>query len=173
MQSTVGAGSNFWFTAALEPARSIVQRTPAAQAPAHAIPVDWQGLRVLVVDDNALNRAVAEGMLHAIGLQTDVAEDGAQALMKLQSSGPQYFSCVLMDMQMPHMDGISATRALRQLPGFEHLPVIAMTAHTAVQDVERSLAAGMNAHLSKPLLESALHTVLQEWLGAAATQLYG
>lgn len=168
VQSTVGAGSNFWFTAVLEPARSIVQRTPAAQAPAHAIPMDWQGLRVLVVDDNALNRAVAEGMLHAIGLQTDVAEDGAQALMKLQSFGPQYFSCVLMDMQMPHMNGISATRALRQLPGFEHLPVIAMTAHTAVQDVERSLAAGMNAHLSKPLLESALHTVLQEWLGAAA-----
>ncbi len=167
VQSTVGAGSNFWFTAVLEPARSIVPRTPAAQKQTHAIPVDWQGLRVLVVDDNALNRAVAEGMLHAIGLQTDVAEDGAQALMKLQSFGPQYFRCVLMDMQMPHMDGISATRALRQLPGFEKLPVIAMTAHTAIQDVERALAAGMNAHLSKPLLESALHAVLQEWLGAA------
>src|SRR5690606_17644145 len=102
--------------------------------------------------------------------QTECAEDGAQALQRLQSVGPDYYSCILMDIQMPQMDGISATRALRKLPGFGVLPVIAMTAHTGVQDKERAQAAGMNAHLSKPLLESALHQVLQQWLGACTHQ---
>lgn len=165
VHSTLGQGSTFWFTAVLEPARTPVPRHQAVlQAPPVAA-TEWQGLRIFVVDDNPLNRAVAEGMLHALGLQTETAEDGAQALLHLQNVGPDYFSCVLMDLQMPHMDGISATKALRQLPGFEQLPVIAMTAHTGVQDMTRTQAAGMNAHLSKPLLESALHAVLQKWMG--------
>ena len=166
VHSTLGQGSTFWFTAVVEPARTPVPRvqTHALLQQAHTSINHWQGLRVLVVDDNPLNRAVAEGMLHALGLQTEVAEDGAQALLKLQNLGPDYFACVLMDIQMPHLDGFSATQAIRKLPGFANLPIIAMTAHTAVQDVERTHAAGMNAHLSKPLLEPALHQVLQEWL---------
>lgn len=169
VHSTLGQGSTFWFTAVLEPARSAIHpsTTPALQQQSHTPANTWQGLRILVVDDNPLNRAVAEGMLHVLGLHTEIAEDGVQALAQLQDVGPDYYACVLMDIQMPHMDGLSATQALRQLPGFAHLPVIAMTAHTAVQDVERAHAAGMNAHLSKPLLESALHHVLQEWLGNA------
>jgi signal transduction histidine kinase/DNA-binding response OmpR family regulator/HAMP domain-containing protein len=170
VHSTLGQGSTFWFTAVLEPARSYVHalpQTPALQQQSHTPANTWQGLRILVVDDNPLNRAVAEGMLHVLGLQTEVAEDGLQALERLEHAGPGYYACVLMDIQMPHMDGLSATQALRQRPGFAHLPVIAMTAHTAVQDVERAHAAGMNAHLSKPLLESALHHALQEWLGSA------
>lgn len=165
VHSTLGQGSTFWFTAALEPARTPVPRHQTVLQSTPEIVAEWQGLRVLVVDDNPLNRAVAEGMLHALGLHTETAEDGAQALLHLQTVGPHYFSCVLMDLQMPHMDGISATKALRQISGFAHLPIIAMTAYTGVQDVERTQAAGMNAHLSKPLLESALHHVLQEWLG--------
>ena len=166
VESTLGQGSTFWFTAVLEPARTPVLRTVGKTLlqQAQASPNTWTGLRILVVDDNPLNRAVAEGMLHALGLLTEVAEDGAQALLKLQAVGPTYFDCVLMDIQMPHMDGLSATHAIRKLDGFAALPIIAMTAHTAVQDVERTQTAGMNAHLSKPLLESALHHVLQEWL---------
>lgn len=167
VKSTLGQGSMFWFTAVLEPARIPVVRHLALLQPTQAPAVEWRGLRILVVDDNPLNRAVAEGMLHALGLQTEVAEDGAQALLQLQTVGPTYYSCVLMDLQMPHMDGISATQALRQLPGFSQLPIIAMTAHAGVQDVELTESVGMNAHLSKPLLESALHAVLQKWLGAA------
>jgi signal transduction histidine kinase/DNA-binding response OmpR family regulator/HAMP domain-containing protein len=166
VHSTLGQGSTFWFTAVMEPARTAVPRHQATLQAPPVMTTEWQGLRILVVDDNPLNRAVAEGMLHALGLQTEVAEDGAQALLHLQSVGPHYFSCVLMDLQMPHMDGISATKALRQLPGFAHLPIIAMTAYTGVQDEQRTQAAGMNAHLSKPLLESALHDVLQAWLGS-------
>lgn len=164
VHSTLGQGSTFWFTAVLEPARTTVQRQQPTLPTKPAVATDWQGRRVLVVDDNPLNRAVAEGMLHALGLQTESAEDGAQALLHLQTVGPNYFSCVLMDLQMPHMDGISATKALRQMPGFEYLPIIAMTAYAGVQDMERTQAAGMNAHLSKPLLESALHQALQVWL---------
>lgn len=170
VDSVLGQGSSFWFTAVLEPARSAVQRTQPTVHAVHAPSQEWQGLRILVVDDNPLNRAVAEGMLHALGLQTEVAEDGAQALLKLQNVGPSYFACVLMDIQMPHMDGLSATQALRKIAGFENLPVIAMTAHTAVHDVERAQEAGMNDHLGKPLLESALHKSLQKWLGASVQQ---
>lgn len=170
VHSSIGQGSTFWFTAVLEPARMQVHREHLL-LPNNACTVStWQGLRILVVDDNPLNRAVAEGMLHALGLQTECAEDGAQAVLRLQAVGPKYYSCVLMDIQMPHLDGISATRELRKLPGFSALPVIAMTAHTGIQDQERTLAAGMNAHLSKPLLESALHDVLQQWLGSSAYQ---
>ena len=166
VESILGQGSTFWFPAVLEPARTPVLRAADTALLQQAQPCQnqWKGLRILVVDDNPLNRAVAEGMLHALGLLTETAEDGAQALDKLQAVGPRYFDCVLMDIQMPQMDGLSATQAIRQLEGFAYLPIIAMTAHTAVQDVERTQAAGMNAHLSKPLLESALHQVLQEWL---------
>ncbi|MGE6211852.1 response regulator [Comamonas aquatica] len=162
VKSQLGQGSTFWFTALLEPARTPVQRTHAPT------PTTWQGQRVLVVDDHPLNRAVVEGMLHAAGLQTEAAEDGVQALLRLQAVGPGHYHCILMDVQMPHMDGLSATKALRQMPGFESVPVIAMTAHTGVQDMERSKAAGMNAHLSKPLLESSLHAALQQWLAASS-----
>lgn len=165
VQSTLGQGSTFWFTAVLEPARAQVSRDQAALPHTLAPAAEWQGLRILVVDDNPLNRAVVEGMLHALGLHTEMAEDGAQALDRLQAVGPTHFSCVLMDLQMPQIDGISATKALREWPGFANLPIIAMTAHTGVQDVERTQAAGMNAHLSKPLLEPALHAILHQWLG--------
>lgn len=167
VDSRLGKGSTFWFTAVLEPARTVVSDHLPDTPSLPAEPV-WKGMRILVVDDNVLNRAVAEGMLHAMGLETDTAEDGVQALLKLQSVGPEHYRCVLMDIQMPQMDGISATKALRQLAGFEHLPIIAMTAHSGLEDVERTQAAGMNAHLSKPLLESALHAALQQWLSEGA-----
>lgn len=158
--SQPGQGSTFWFTARLEPARSPVQSHVRHTQSAPPSP-QWQGLRFLTVDDNALNRAVAEGMLRAAGVITDMAQDGAHALEILQTQGPRHYDGVLMDIQMPRMDGLSATRALRALPGFEQLPIIAMTAHTGVQDMEQAKAAGMTAYLSKPLLESALHDCLQ------------
>lgn len=159
--SQLGQGSTFWFTARLEPARTPVQSHTRNAAEGACCP-QWHGLRFLTVDDNALNRAVAEGMLRAAGVSTDVACDGLQALEMLQARGPCHYDAVLMDIQMPHMDGLSATRALRAIPDFEQLPIFAMTAHTGIQDIEQAQQAGMTAHLSKPLLESALHACLQQ-----------
>ena len=173
VDSTLGQGSTFWFTAVLEPARTTIATTTAPEFSAPIAKKGGQGMRVLVVDDNPLNRTVAEGMLRTLGLHTETAEDGVQALFKLQAAGPDYYQCVLMDIQMPHMDGISATQALRKLPGFADLPVIAMTAHTGLHDVERTKQAGMNAHLSKPLLESTLHHLLQQYLGKDSGQEAG
>ncbi|MGN1056371.1 MAG: response regulator [Comamonas sp.] len=164
VQSQLGQGSRFWFTAKLEPARSSVSRQAQSSDSSAALP--WTGRRALVVDDHPINRTVAQGLLQSMGLQVQTCEDGVQALEVLQAHGTGHFDCVLMDVQMPHMDGMSATRALRQLAGFEQLPVIAMTAHTGLQDIARCHAAGMNAHLAKPLLESALQAVLQQILRA-------
>ena len=163
VQSLVGQGSTFWFTAVLEPARTTVVRHAAPPPPAaHWLP--WQGLRVLVVDDNPLNRTVAEGMLRAVGLDVDTCEDGLQAVQQLQALPPQHYACVFMDVQMPRMDGLSATQALRQDAAWATLPIIAMTAHTGLQDMAHTRAAGMNDHLAKPLLESALHDCLARHL---------
>lgn len=167
-ESQLGQGSTFWFTAVLEPARTPVASIAHAPYTSHPAPFQGQGMHVLVVDDHPLNRTVAQGMLHAAGFTTDAAEDGHQALERLQQHGPNFYACVFMDIQMPRLDGLSATRELRRLPGFETLPIIAMTAHTGVQDVLHCQEAGMNSHLAKPLLESALHATLHQCLQAAA-----
>ncbi len=172
VQSQPGQGSTFWFTARL-------QRAPAADwardvltqplqttalAPAHTA-----GLRVLVVDDNDLNRQVAKGLLEAGGLIVDMAHDGAQAVETLTQASDNTYAAVLMDMQMPVMDGLSATRALRALPRFEALPIIAMTANASTADVERTRACGMNDHIAKPLLEAPLWHTLSRWLANACS----
>ena len=164
VESQPGAGSTFWFTAVLEPARGQPMDRIVEESALQAAPPHLRGLHVLVVDDNALNRTVAQAMLEAGGLHVTTAADGQQALDVLQQHAPQYFACVLMDLQMPGLDGLSATRRLRMWPEFQQLPVIAMTAHTGLSDMQEALEAGMNAHLAKPLLESTMWNVLQQCL---------
>ena len=98
----------------------------------------------------------------------DTVHDGAAAITTLEQAADGTYAGVLMDIQMPVMDGLSAVRALRQNPRFVRLPVIAMTAHAARQDIQHSREAGMNDHLSKPVLEAALWRVLLRWLSPAA-----
>ena len=126
-----------------------------------------QGVSVLLVEDNELNREVARELLGQLGVRVACAEDGEQALQRLRAS-PAAFDAVLMDMQMPRLDGLGATRALRREPRFRDLPIIAMTANAGAVDRERCLAAGMNDHLAKPIGPDGLRHTLLRWLAAPA-----
>jgi len=119
------------------------------------------GARILLVEDNAINRELAIDVLSRAGIVVSVACDGQEALDKLTQ---QAFDCVLMDCQMPIMDGYTATRALRQRPPLKDLPVIAMTANTMVGDRDRVLAAGMNDHIAKPIKLEELFATLARWV---------
>lgn len=166
VDSTPGEGSTFWFTAQVRRAEG----ADAAQGPAPALPAApppaLAGRRVLLVDDNELNRLVATGLLEAGGLHVDTAMDGAQAIERLAQAPDGTYDAVLMDMQMPVMDGLTATRRLRAQARFAALPVIAMTANAAPHDIERTRAAGMDDHLPKPVLEGPLWAVLTRWIAA-------
>jgi signal transduction histidine kinase/CheY-like chemotaxis protein/HPt (histidine-containing phosphotransfer) domain-containing protein len=123
--------------------------------------------RVLVVEDQPLNREVAIGILASLGLQAQTANDGRQALEMLQK---QHFDVVLMDCEMPVMDGFSATAALRRRePAGTHVPIIALTADATAAGREACLAAGMDDYLAKPFRREALHGMLAQWLGDKKT----
>ena len=119
------------------------------------------GARILLVEDNDLNQEVACALLGDAGLQVEVAENGAVALEKLDR---EHFDLVLMDMQMPVMDGLTATLRIREQPRFATLPILAMTANALSGDRERSLAAGMNDHLVKPIDPQQLFAALKQWI---------
>jgi two-component system sensor histidine kinase/response regulator len=120
-----------------------------------------KGGRVLVVEDNELNQQVARELLGAAGLLVDVVENGQHGVSQVQTTT---YDLVLMDLQMPVMDGLEATRRIRALPGFSELPILAMTANAMAGDRERSLAAGMNDHVTKPIDPDELFDVLLRWL---------
>jgi CheY-like chemotaxis protein len=137
--------------------------TPSGRARAGTL-APLQG-RVLVVEDQALNREVAEGMLGALSLEVDVAENGRQALEKLAADR---YDAVLMDCQMPVMDGYSATAELRRREGAGgHTPVIALTADTTNAGRQACIDAGMDDYLGKPFSRATLHAVLARWLAPA------
>ncbi len=114
-----------------------------------------QGMRVLVVEDNVVNQKVALGMLTRFGVEAEVAADGLLA-MELLNSSSHRFDAILMDMEMPNMDGYQATLCIREMPELQQLPIIAMTAHAMQGDRERCLAAGMDDYLSKPVTPDGL-----------------
>jgi signal transduction histidine kinase/DNA-binding response OmpR family regulator/HPt (histidine-containing phosphotransfer) domain-containing protein/HAMP domain-containing protein len=122
-----------------------------------------QGLRVLLVEDNAINQQIAIELLEAVGLGVDIANNGQEALDRLTAADPLPWSLVLMDLQMPVMDGHQATLAIRRQPRFATLPILAMTAHAMAEERERCLAEGMNDHLTKPIDPEALYKALVRW----------
>ncbi|WP_374434760.1 CHASE domain-containing protein [Inhella sp.] len=137
--------------------RAVVRRTGSLERVLQATRIDaldaaWlPGVRVLVVDDSELNREVAQRLLSREGALVQTADGGAAALALLQASDPPPFDAVLMDVQMPGMDGLETTRRLRQLPGGAELPVLALTAGALEEERQRALAAGMDGFLTKPL----------------------
>jgi PAS domain S-box-containing protein len=120
-----------------------------------------RGARLLVAEDNEINQQVAREILESAGLVVEIANNGREALEKTRSN---FYDAVLMDIQMPEMDGLQATAALRQDGRFVDLPIIAMTAHAMAGDREQSLQAGMNDHVNKPIDPDALFAVLLRWV---------
>ena len=120
-----------------------------------------QGARILLVEDNEFNQQVAVELLTAAGIHVELAQNGALAVQRAEQ-GP--YDLVLMDLQMPVMDGMEATRRIRAMPGRDRLPILAMTANAMAGDRERSLAGGMNDHVTKPIDPEELFGVLLRWL---------
>ena len=117
---------------------------------------------MLLVEDNDINQEVAIGLLEDAAIQVDLAENGEIAVRMAREND---YDAVLMDMQMPVMDGIEATRAIRSDPRFQTLPIIAMTANAMSTDREQCLKAGMNDHIGKPIDPDQLFSVLLRWTG--------
>ena len=136
--------------------------SPLPAAPQEAASPDIAGMRVLVVEDNDLNREIAQCMLEDAGAIVTLAENGQQAVDLIEQSTPGSFDAVLMDIMMPVLDGIGAAKAIRALdrPDAATLPIIAMTANAFEQDRQKTRAAGMNEHLTKPIQPDQLCAVL-------------
>jgi signal transduction histidine kinase/ActR/RegA family two-component response regulator len=156
--SAPGIGSTFWFTAEL-------RKRAEAAATQEAIAVDaeaelrqrYAGLRILVVDDEPVNREVALMQMEAVDLVTDTAEDGAEAVAMVKKN---IYAAIFMDMQMPKLNGVEATREIRQLPGYRDTPIIAMTANAFAEDKVQCIAAGMTDFLIKPFGPDQLFAIL-------------
>ncbi len=133
---------------------------PSAAAPSMPDMQRLRGARVLVVDDNDINQQIAGELLRDAGLTVDVCSDGAQAVAAVQA---RPYALVLMDLHMPVMDGPAATQAIRALPGFEQLPIVAMTANVLPADRQRCMAVGMNDFLPKPIEPALLYEHVLRW----------
>src|SRR6516162_2979919 len=141
-----------------------IEKVPAsAEKPEHAVPLA-SGIRVLLVEDNEVNQQVATELLESEGAKVAVASNGAEAVRVLTEEGqPPAFDVVFMDLQMPGMDGFTATRLVRAQPHLQKLPIIAMTAHVMADEVQRCLEAGMNDHVGKPIDPEAFFATLARW----------
>ncbi len=166
VRSALGAGSTFWFTVQVERATGATE--PKLTAPPSAYETLGAGRRVLVVEDDAISRIVIAELIHKISHATvDIAEDGSSAVA-MAAATP--YDMILMDMQLPGIDGLEATRQIRAAPRGAAVPIVALTANVMADDVERCLAAGMNAHLGKPVVAAELRNAMARWLSHAAPQ---
>ena len=126
--------------------------------------VHYRNVQVLVVDDQPINLEIAEALLLSVGITPRLASNGQEALDTLLAADRDAFDLVLMDIQMPVMDGLVATRAIRQTAGFAELPVVAMTAHTMEHEKKISAAAGVNDHIGKPFDTADFFRILARWI---------
>jgi signal transduction histidine kinase len=164
VESELGRGSTFTVTlkCEAEAASGVPQKTsPAATVPATPV-VSGSTARILVVEDNHVNQKVVTAVLRKRGFCIELANDGQEALNKLEQSAA--FDLILMDVQMPVLDGLEATRMIRKDSRWDALPIIAMTAHAMNGDKERCLEAGMNGYISKPVHPSLLLSTVDEFL---------
>ena len=163
VSSRVGGGSAFWFSARLGKAGDAPQNVVPCtfDSAREALERTCPGRRILIVDDEPVNREIAQLMLEDAGMQVDQARDGAEAVDR---AGQVRYDLILMDIQMPRMDGLQATQAIRRLAGGLAVPILAMTANAFAEDKARCLDAGMNDFITKPISPESLYGVVLRWL---------
>lgn len=167
MHSVPQLGTSFRFVLDFEIANPVLASSQLTTATADAATGRFGGQRVLVVEDNPFNQQVARELLQRMGLQVDIASDGVQALEALE--GADRVHLVLMDVQMPVMDGLEATRRIRTLSVHRQVPILAMTANVSAEDRQLCLDAGMNDVIAKPIVPARLLAMIGEWLDADTT----
>lgn len=167
VQSTLGEGSSFKATVYLHPHQQI--HSSKASVPAAGIDrlqeIACRGKQVLLVEDNELNLEIAVELLKYAGLEITIAKNGLEGLDKFKVAPPGTYTLILMDIQMPVMNGLEAAKAIRALPvkDAQTVPIVAMTANAFPEDIAATLQAGMNEHLSKPIDLEQFHSILQKW----------
>lgn len=162
VQSVYGKGSTFWFTAHLGRGNSEEYRKKTTLSAAKAqLTERVTPAHILLVEDNVINQEVAVDLLNKVGLRVECANDGQQALEKVHNG---HYDLILMDIHMPNMDGLDATRSIRQFPEGQNIPILAMTANAFNEDRDKCLAAGMNDFVPKPINLDQLYSALAHWL---------
>jgi signal transduction histidine kinase/DNA-binding response OmpR family regulator len=164
VESRVGRGSTFIVEIPFEAAEAEAPAVEPRRDQPTAVPAAKQP-RLLLVEDNAVNQRVVLAMLRKKNYAIEVANNGQEALDKLERAAERY-NLVLMDVQMPVLDGLETTRAIRRNKSWDYLPIIAMTAHAMIGDRERCLQAGMNAYISKPVQQAGLIAVIEQYLAS-------
>lgn len=167
VSSTLGQGSTFWFSSHLKHgvASGKLQEYTSAHSAEMLLIRNFHGARILLVEDDFINREVALELLSDMHFKIDIAEDGVHALEMVQQND---YALVLMDMQMPRMDGLEATRRIRLLAGRKSLPIVAMTANAFVEDRQRCIDAGMDDFIAKPIDPDMLFETILRWLSLNA-----
>lgn len=156
-------GSNFWFTVRLSKStdQSSLEQIFEGDSAEMRLKAQFSGSRVLLAEDEPINQIVSQGLLEDVGFQVDLAEDGAKALALARQNT---YTLILMDIQMPVLNGIDATRAIRALPNYSTTPILAMTANAFDEDRDACIDAGMDEHIGKPVDPDKLFETLFKWL---------